>query len=56
MEWDLEKNIFTGSIFIFSHRSGGGERYISGSLKKGKGEQERNVRMVQYSLVKEVPC
>lgn len=25
-------------------------------LKKGKGEQERNVRMKQYSLVKEVPC
>jgi len=59
MEWDLEKNVFTGSISIFSHkgrkRKRGRERYISDSSKKGKGGQEMNARMKQYSLFKVVP-
>lgn len=60
MEWDLERNVFTGSMSVFSYtgrkRKRGRQRYISYSSKKGKGEQEKNVRMIHYSLGKVVPC
>lgn len=45
---------------VFSHterkRKRGRQRYISYSSKKGNGEQEKNVRMIHYSLGKVVPC
>ena len=54
-----EKHLYRKHLYILTQREEKEERereiHIQ-LLKKGKGEQERNVRMKQYSLVKVVPC
>lgn len=51
-----EEHLYRKHLYILTQQEEERERYMSDSSKKGKGEQERNVRMKKYSLVKVVPC